>query len=56
MLNISSNFDECCADDGPKKQIKREEHIMVVLVPWATDEWLNGVPVGILSLAFAPLH
>ena len=32
-------------------QIKREEHIMVVLAPPATDEWLNEVPVGILSLA-----
>ena len=31
MLNISSNFDEGGADDGLKKQIKREEHIMVVL-------------------------
>ena len=39
-----------------RREIKREEHIMVVLVPRATDEWLNGVPVGILSLAFAPLH
>ena len=32
-------------------QIKREEHIMVVLAPRATDGWLNEVPVGILSLA-----
>ena len=32
-------------------QIKREEHIMVVFAPPATDEWLNEVPVGILSLA-----
>ena len=37
-----------------RREIKREEHIMVVLVPRATDEWLNGVPVGILYLAFAP--
>ena len=34
-------------------QIKREEHIMVVLAPPATDEWLNEVPVGILSLALS---
>ena len=34
-------------------QIKREEHIMVVFAPRATDEWLNEVPVGILSLALS---
>ena len=36
-----------------RREIKREEHIMVVLVPRATDEWLNEVPVGILSLALS---